>query len=168
MAIETTPAPTEPPLPLHRLESQLCFALYSVTNAIGRSYAPLLEALHLTYSQYLVMLVLWERDDLTLKTIGRRLFLDSGTLTPLLKRLEHTGLIARRRNPADEREMRICLTSEGNALRERARHLPATLACSMGRPDHELAALRDDLLRLRSTLMAALDGHRTDVSSETP
>ncbi|MCW6506545.1 MarR family winged helix-turn-helix transcriptional regulator [Lichenifustis flavocetrariae] len=160
--------PTDEAAPLQRLESQLCFALYSVTHALGRTYAPLLEALNLTYSQYLVMLVLWEGDDLTVKTIGMRLFLDSGTLTPLLKRLEHAGLIVRRRNPVDERELRICLTPEGDRLRERARHLPKTLACSMGRPEHELAALRDDLLRLRSTLMGALDGHRTDVSSEAP
>ena len=148
--------------PLHTLESQLCFALYSVTNAVGRNYAPMLEALGLTYSQYLAMLVLWEQEDLSVGEIGRRLFLDSGTLTPLLKRLEGAGYVERRRNPADERQVRICLTARGSALREQARCLPNEIACAMGRTGEEIAALRDDLLRLRSSLMAALDGHPSD------
>jgi MarR family transcriptional regulator, organic hydroperoxide resistance regulator len=146
------------PEPLHRLESQLCFAIYSAANALGRAYAPRLDALGLTYSQYIVMLVLWERDDISVNTIGRRLFLDSGTLTPLLKRLEQAGLVARRRDTKDERQVRIRLTTEGDRLREHARALPQALGCAMGLPLDELAALRDDLLRLRTNLMASLDG----------
>lgn len=149
---------------LHRLDSQLCFALYSVTNAVGRSYAPLLEALGLTYPQYLAMLVLWEQDGIGVSDIGRRLFLDSGTLTPLLKRLEAAGLIERRRNPADERQVRVALTARGNALRGAARDLPGAIACAMGRSDREIASLRDDLLRLRSRLLAALDGQPADAA----
>ncbi|MDX7952728.1 MarR family transcriptional regulator [Lichenihabitans sp. Uapishka_5] len=148
--------------PLHSVESQLCFALYSVTNAVGRTYAPLLEVLGLTYSQYLAMLVLWERDDIGVGDIGRRLFLDSGTLTPLLKRLEAAGLVERRRNQTDERQVRIWLTPRGTALRDKARSLPEAMACAMGRSGTEITTLRDDLLRLRSSLMAALDGHHRD------
>lgn len=144
--------------PMHRLEGQLCFALYSVTNVVGRTYAPLLGALGLTYPQYIVMLVLWEQDGVSVGSIGRRLFLDSGTLTPLLKRLEQNGLIERRRDTADERQVRISLTAAGQALRERARDLPQALGCAMGRGLDDLAALRDDLLRLRASLMASLDG----------
>lgn len=142
---------------LHTLDSQLCFALYSTMNAVSRSYAPLLDALGLTYSQYLVMLVLWERDDIAVGEIGRRLFLDSGTLTPLLKRLEAAGLVARRRNPVDERQVRIALTPEGNALRDMARSLPVEIGCAMDRSGEEITALRDDLLRLRASLLASLD-----------
>lgn len=158
--IARSPSPTD--APLQTLESQLCFALYSVTNAVGRNYAPLLDAMGLTYSQYLAMLVLWEQDDISVGEIGRRLFLDSGTLTPLLKRLEAAGHVERRRNPADERQVRVCLTASGHGLREQARRLPREMACAMGRTGQEIAALRDDLLRLRSSLMTALDSHPRD------
>ena len=153
---------------LHSLESQLCFALYSVTNAVGRTYAPLLEALGLTYAQYLAMLVLWEGDNIGVGEIGRRLFLDSGTLTPLLKRLEAAGFVERRRNPADERQVRVALTPRGDALRGKAHGLPHAIACAMDRSAAEIAALRDDLLQLRSSLMAALDGqphHAADAAT---
>ncbi len=145
---------------LQTVDSQVCFALYSAMNAVNRSYAPLLDDLGLTYSQYLVMLVLWERDDIGVGEIGRRLFLDSGTLTPLLKRLEVAGLVGRRRNPMDERQVRIGLTPEGSALRDKARGLPDQIGCAMGRSGEEIVALRDDLLRLRASLMAALDGRQ--------
>lgn len=147
---------------LHTLDSQLCFALYSTMNAVSRSYAPLLEALGLTYSQYLAMLVLWERDDIGVGEIGRRLFLDSGTLTPLLKRLEAAGLVVRSRNPVDERQVRIALTAQGQALRERARTLPVEIGCAMGRSSEEITALRDDLLSLRASLLASLERRQTD------
>src|SRR5213595_3505029 len=99
-------------LPL-RLDNQLCFAVYSTAHAFNRVYKPLLDSLGLTYPQYLVMLVLWERDGVPVKEIGDRLFLDSGTLTPLLKRLEAAGLIKRRRSKQDERQVLTALTAEG-------------------------------------------------------
>ena len=135
------------------VESQLCFALYSTVHALGRVYAPLLTELGLTYPQYLVMLVLWESDDLTVKGLGARLFLDSGTLTPLLKRLEHAGLVDRTRDQADERQVRIRLTETGRAMKARSRAVMDHIGCAMGRSPQELATLRDDLLELRSTLM---------------
>jgi DNA-binding MarR family transcriptional regulator len=144
------PAPTGPLL----LGNQLCFAVYSTAHAFNRVYKPLLDRLGLTYPQYLVMLVLWERDDVPVKDIGERLFLDSGTLTPLLKRLEAAGLIKRTRNKDDERQVLIALTAQGEALREQAKMLPeailAASACSIG----ELSALKTDLVALRDRLLA--------------
>src|SRR5271154_2326289 len=107
--------------PLLQLGSQLCFAIYSAAHAFNRVYKPLLDRLGLTYPQYLVMLVLWERDGVPVKDIGERLFLDSGTLTPLLKRLEQAGLINRTRSTEDERQVMIALTAKGEALREKAK-----------------------------------------------
>ena len=139
-----------------RLDNQICFAIYSTAHAFNRVYKPLLDRLGLTYPQYLVMLVLWERDDVPVKDIGERLFLDSGTLTPLLKRLEAADLIKRTRSTEDERQVLIALTSKGQALREKARTVPqailATSACSIT----ELSALKNDLLALRDRLDAAL------------
>jgi len=102
------------------LDNQLCFAVYSTGHAFNRVYKPLLDRLGLTYPQYLVMLVLWERDDVAVKDIGARLFLDSGTLTPLLKRLEAAGLIKRTRGTEDERQVLVALTPQGHALREKS------------------------------------------------
>ncbi len=117
-----------------KLGDQLCFAVYSAAHAFNRVYKPLLAALGLTYPQYLTMLVLWEQDDVAVKAIGERLGLDSGTLTPLLKRLEKLGLVARRRDPADERSVRIALTTEGRALRQRRGTSPSRSAApSVGR-----------------------------------
>src|SRR5436190_22787125 len=99
------------------LGNQLCFAIYSTAHAFNRVYKPLLDALGLTYPQYLVMLILWEREGPSVSEIGERLHLDSGTLTPLLKRLEAAGLVRRARDPADERQVRIALTLKGRALR---------------------------------------------------
>jgi len=138
------------------LGNQLCFAIYSTAHAFNRVYKPLLDKLGLTYPQYLVMLALWERDGIPVKNIGERLFLDSGTLTPLLKRLEAADLIKRTRSTEDERQVLIALTSKGQALREKARTVPqailATSACSIT----ELSALKNDLLALRDRLDAAL------------
>jgi DNA-binding MarR family transcriptional regulator len=135
------------------LDEQLCFALYHASRALTRTYAPLLEPLGLTYPQYLVLLVLWERDGGAVKQIGERLALDSGTLTPLLKRLEHQGLIERRRGDDDERVVRIHLTAAGRALRARAKKIPHELACAAG---YELASERSvrELTRLRDELTA--------------
>jgi MarR family transcriptional regulator, organic hydroperoxide resistance regulator len=138
------------------LGNQLCFAIYSTAHAFNRVYKPLLDRLGLTYPQYLVMLVLWERDGVTVKDIGERLFLDSGTLTPLLKRLETAELINRTRSTEDERQVLIALTSKGQGLRERAKAVPqAILAasdCSVG----ELSAMKNQLVALRDRLNAGL------------
>src|SRR5450631_1070027 len=101
------------------LGNQICFSLYSTAHAFNRVYKPLLDRLGLTYPQYLVMLVLWERDGLAVKEIGERLFLDSGTLTPLLKRLEAAHLVKRTRSSADERQVLVALTAQGAGLREK-------------------------------------------------
>ena len=139
-----------------RLDNQICFAVYSAAHAFNRVYKPLLDRLGLTYPQYLVMLVLWERDDVPVKDIGERLFLDSGTLTPLLKRLEAASLLKRTRSTEDERQVLIALTPQGHALKEKARAVPQGIlqasACSVG----ELSALKNDLLALRDKLNAAL------------
>src|SRR6478735_792360 len=139
-----------------RLDNQICFAVYSAAHAFNRVYKPLLDRLGLTYPQYLVMLVLWERDDVPLKDIGEKLFLDSGTLTPLLKRLEAQGLIRRTRSTEDERQVLIALTPKGRELREEARAVPQAIlsnsACSVG----ELVAMKNELVSLRDRLNAAL------------
>ena len=125
------------------LERQLCFALYSASRAMTGIYRPLLEPLDLTYPQYLVMMVLWQQDNLTLSELGEHLKLDSGTLTPLLKRLESTGLLRRERDANDERKVRVSLTPEGVSLRNQAQGVPGLAAATTG---HELAEL-DDLTR---------------------
>ena len=143
--------------PLH-LDEQLCFALYNASRAVTRAYAPLLEPLGLTYPQYLVLLVLWERDGLPVKEVGERLALDSGTLTPLCKRLEQQGLVERRRGEDDERIVRIHLSPDGRALRAKARKIPMELACRAGydimseRSMRELVRLRDELTQLANRL----------------
>ena len=139
-----------------QLDNQICFAVYSAAHAFNRVYKPLLDRLGLTYPQYLVMLVLWEHDDVPLKDIGERLFLDSGTLTPLLKRLEAADLVKRTRSTEDERQVLIALTPKGQALREKARAVPqailASSACSLG----ELSSIKNDIVALRDRLNAAL------------
>ena len=143
------------PRPALELANQLCFAVYSAAHAFNRAYKPLLDALGLTYPQYLVMLVLWEEDDQTVKAIGERLYLDSGTLTPLLKRLEAAGLVRRSRDLDDERQVRVTVTAAGAALRDRAETVPLAIACAVGRSPAEIAALRTDVLALRDALQAA-------------
>ena len=134
------------------LDNQLCFALYSTSLAMTKLYQPLLEELGLTYPQYLAMLVLWERDGLMVSELGERLYLDSGTLTPLLKRLEGAGLIARIRAVHDERRVHITLTAAGRKLKARARKIPGCVRsasqCSIG----ELVALKQQLNGLRDRL----------------
>ncbi|MBV8658115.1 MAG: MarR family transcriptional regulator [Burkholderiales bacterium] len=125
-----------------RLDAQLCFRLYAASRSITRCYQPLLAELDVTYPQYLVLMVLWEHGTSTVKGIGQRLMLDSGTLTPLLKRMEQTGLISRKRSAADEREVQIALTDAGLALRERAVAVPPALFDQMGMPLEDLKQLR--------------------------
>ena len=141
------------------LDRQLCFAVYSASHAFNRVYKPLLDRLGLTYPQYLVMLVLWEQDALTVKAIGDRLQLDSGTLTPLLKRLEAAGLVSRTRSAADERRVHVTLTAEGRALREAAAQtVPGELSCAIGGSQPESDALRQRLVALRDRLNDAAGG----------
>jgi DNA-binding MarR family transcriptional regulator len=137
------------------LGKQLCFALYSTAHAFNRLYKPLLEPLGLTYPQYLVMMVLWEQDGTPVKSLGDRLMLDSGTLTPLLKRLEGMGLVARKRDAADERQVLITLTQKGHALREKAQAVPAAVGCATGLEAAEAVALKSELATLRTRLLAA-------------
>ncbi|MFN7142519.1 MAG: MarR family winged helix-turn-helix transcriptional regulator [Myxococcota bacterium] len=128
-----------------RLDDQLCFALYAASRRVVQAYQPLLAPLGLTYPQYLVMLVLWEEDGASVKRLGERLQLDSGTLTPLLKRMEAAGLVTRARDGADERVVRIRLTTEGRALEGRAADVPAALMCRTDLSLPALAQLRDTL-----------------------
>ena len=137
------------------LEAQLCFALYSTTLALGKAYAPVLAGMGLTYPQYVVMLVLWQEDGLTVRELGARLHLESGTLTPMLKRMERAGLVSRSRDTDDERRGRTRLTPPGRDLRAQAVQAPCTIAAAMGLPVERLMRVRDDLLVIRQALEAA-------------
>jgi DNA-binding MarR family transcriptional regulator len=130
------------------LEQQLCFALYAAANRIQRLYRPLLAALGLTYPQYLVMLVLWQHGQQSVGELGQRLHLDSGTLTPLLKRLQAAGLVERQRSAADERRVLIRPTPAGAALKARAKRIPQAIACATSLNLAELADLRGRVQRL--------------------
>lgn len=136
------------------LDKQLCFALYSTSLAMTKVYKPLLAKLGLTYPQYVVMLVLWEADGLMVSEIGERLFLDSGTLTPLLKRLESSGLISRQRDAEDERRVRVKLTAEGRILKQQAADIPACVAAQTQCDSPELLSLGQRIKTLRSYLLA--------------
>ena len=136
------------------LGNQICFAIYSTAHAFNRVYKPLLDRLGLTYPQYLVMLVLWERDGVPLKDIGERLFLDFGTLTPLLKRLEAAHLVKRTRGTADERQVLIALTPQGQSLRENAKAVPQSILAASACSIAELSAMKNDLVALRDRLNA--------------
>jgi MarR family transcriptional regulator, organic hydroperoxide resistance regulator len=152
--------PKQSPAPLVNmlaLDKQFCFALYSASHAMTKTYKPMLDKLGLTYPQYLVMLVLWEQDAILVKEIGARLFLDSGTLTPLLKRLEANGLVSRNRDPHDERQVRIVLSEQGRALRSQAQDIPEQVLCASGQQLDELGQMRAALSRVRDDLFKALD-----------
>ena len=135
------------------LDQQLCFALYSTSLAFNKVYRRLLAKLDLTYPQYLVMMVLWERDDVTVSEVGERLFLDSATLTPLLKRVESAGLISRVRGPDDERQVRVTLSPKGRALRQRAADVPDAMLCASQCSPEELVRLKKQLELLRRNLL---------------
>jgi DNA-binding MarR family transcriptional regulator len=137
-----------------RLGSMLCFTIYSTAHAFNRAYKPLLDALGLTYPQYLVMFALWEEDDLSVKEIGELLHLDSGTLTPLLKRLEAMGLVRRTRDAEDERSVRISLTPDGCAIRQKENKVKQGIVGACGASADELKALNTQLVRLRDALDA--------------
>lgn len=152
MRSRTAPSPDTRWLELDR---QLCFALYSASLAMTKLYKPLLEPLGLTYPQYLAMLVLWERDGVTVSHVGDRLQLDSGTLTPLLKRLESAGLLQRQRDTADERRVLLRLTPAGKGLRRQALRVPEQIACASACALDEITELTQRLQHLRDQLSAA-------------
>ena len=131
-----------------KLEHQLCFPLYACSREIIKQYKPFLDGLGLTYTQYITMLVLWERRTLTVKELGSILYLDSGTLTPLLKKLEQRGLITRCRPPEDERSLVVSLTVAGEILQEHALTIPAQMARSIRLEPEEATALRHLLYKL--------------------
>ncbi|MGH3646239.1 MAG: MarR family winged helix-turn-helix transcriptional regulator [Micromonosporaceae bacterium] len=134
------------------LDRQVCFALYAASRAVTQLYRPVLDALGLTYPQYLVLLVLWERGPTTVKELGEALDLDSGTLSPLLKRMQTAGLVTRSRRTDDERSVQVRLTEAGAALRERAVGVPRKVASATGLELAELDALRRRLTTLTQTL----------------
>jgi DNA-binding MarR family transcriptional regulator len=135
-----------------RLDDQLCFALYSTSLAMGKLYRKLLKPLGLTYPQYLVMMVLWEQDEQTVSDIGARLYLDSATLTPLLKRMEESKLVNRVRAASDERQVIISLTAAGSALRNKAKLLGGQVACAAACELEEVLLMRTMVTRLRANL----------------
>ncbi|MCG4451791.1 MarR family transcriptional regulator [Pseudomonas sp. MMS21-TM103] len=138
------------------LDNQLCFALYSTSLLMTKAYKPLLQSIGLTYPQYLAMLVLWERDGITVGEISARLLTDPGSLTPLLKRLEVEGLLKRTRSSVDERVVELYLTERGRALQQQAKRFPACIAEASGHSTAELMALKEEVLALRSKLQQSI------------
>lgn len=138
------------------LENQICFPVYASSRLMTALYRPLLAGIGLTYTRYLVMLVLWEADGIALKEIGRRLLLDSGTLTPLLRALEKQGLLKRRKDPHDERNLIVLLTAKGRALRKKAACIPGQLLKKTGASPSDVDRLKKELDRLIFTLQEAV------------
>lgn len=136
-----------------KLDSFLCFAVYSVNHAFNRVYKPLLDRLKLTYPQYLAMAILWEQDDQTVGSLGEKLFLESSTLTPMLKRLEALKYISRIRDQNDERQVRVQLTKAGRALREKAQEIPACIIEATGLSPEGVAKLKEEITKLRASLV---------------
>jgi DNA-binding MarR family transcriptional regulator len=136
-----------------KLDDFLCFAIYSANHALNRVYKPLLDEIGLTYTQYIAMVTLWEQDDRTVGSLGEKLFLESSTLTPVLKRLEGLGLIARTRDKTDERQVRVQLTAAGRALQARAKTIPPCILDASGLEVAELARLKEEIATLRSSLL---------------
>ena len=131
-----------------RLENQVCFPLYAASREVIKQYHPHLEKIGLTYTQYITMLVLWEDHTLTVKSLGEKLYLDSGTLTPLLKKLEQKGLVSRKRSVEDERNLLVSLTKEGEALRETALSMSGEMQSCAGITDEEQKVLSGMLMKL--------------------
>ena len=135
-----------------KLENQICFAVYSAAHAFAQAYKPHLEPMGLTYPQYLVMLLLWDQDGRSVNEIAHPLHLDSGTLTPLLKRMEKAGLLTRGRDAKDERIVRVHLTPQGKSLKEKARAIPQAMLCASGLELDGLMALREEVKALGQSL----------------
>ena len=146
------PAPEEPP----KLDDFLCFAIYSTNLAVNRVYKPLLDQLGLTYPQYIVLIALYDEDDQTVGGLGDKLFLDSSTLTPLLKRMESMGHLTRQRDPQDERQVRVRLTPQGRSLREKGIMSRSELLNSTNFSPTEYAQLREQMVKLRAYLSDAV------------
>ena len=131
-----------------RIENQLCFPLYACSREIIKRYKPFLDRIDLTYTQYIAMMVLWEHESMTVKELGKQLFLDSGTLTPLLKKMEAKGLVSRKRSTEDERNLIVTITEKGKQLRNRAAEVPVKIAeCSVLEPE-EAAMLYQILYKM--------------------
>ncbi|NTE80680.1 MarR family transcriptional regulator [Agrobacterium tumefaciens] len=137
---------------LLRLDQQICFALYGAAHAFTRAYKPLLDPIGLTYPQYLVMMALWEKETSTVKALGEMLGLDSGTLSPLLKRLEHAGLITRKRGTVDERQVLVALTPKGANLKKEGVKIMAAIGSATGCGLEELVQIRDRVNALKDNL----------------
>ena len=135
-----------------KLDNQLCFAIYACSREVIKLYRPHLEKLGLTYTQYITLLVLWETETLSAKELGTRLYLDSGTLTPLLKKLENMGLVERKRDIEDERSLIVTLTQKGIDLKEIAKDIPFKVACGVKLSPHEGVFLRETLKELTKNI----------------
>lgn len=145
-----SPPPVKPTI---ELEDFLCFAIYTAGHAFNRVYKPLLAELDLTYPQYLVMVALWLEDDQTVGGLGEKLYLESSTLTPLLKRLESAGLVSRKRDKTDERQVRVRLTQKGSAMRAKARTVGECVFEATGMSENALRRLQGDISALRDNLL---------------
>src|SRR3954447_2733720 len=155
MLVRSQMNPTDPTTPANpKLADFLCFAIYSADLAYGRAYKPILEKLGLTYPQYIAIVALWEEDDQTVSCLGGKLFLESNTLTPILKKLESMGYLTRRRDPKDERQVRVNLTEAGRRLREKG--LTMNLIKQTRLPPEEFAKLQKAVSNLRDSLMEAV------------
>lgn len=147
--------PDAPTLP--KLGDFLCFAVYSANLAYGRAYKPILDELGLTYTQWIIIVALWEQDGQSVKSLGEKLFLESNTLTPILKKLEKLGFLRRQRDPADERQLIVCLTDAGRALREKGAQ--KTLVKATGLDREEFARTQKAVSRVRDNLIRGLEGN---------
>lgn len=145
--------PNTKSMPVPQLGDQLCFALYSTSLAMNKLYRKLLKGMGITYSQYLVLMVLWEQDAQTVNDIGARLILDSATLTPLLKRMEAQELITRVRAASDERQVIISLTKAGNDMRKAASALPVSVMCATECSSDQIKGLKEEILALREAIL---------------
>lgn len=152
MATDQSSAPGAADFDILRLDNQLCFALYAATRAIAKTYRRRLDPMGITYPQYLVLLTLWEQDGLTVSEIGARLRLDSGTLTPLLQRLESLRFVKRKRSADDERVVQAFLTNKGATLKDDALDARRYVACQLGMSEAQIMQLRADLMALVSQL----------------
>lgn len=150
------------PIESMKLDNQICFAIYASSREITKLYRPLLQDIGLTYTQYVTMLALWEKDNVTVSELGNRLYLDSGTLTPLLKKLEAAGLVQRTRDRNDERSVLVTLTAQGEALREKALDIPNQLVCKLDATPEEGIAL----LTQMHELLARMKQHSSQADNE--
>jgi len=155
-SIASTGAPSSTAQQVPAIDDQICFALYAASRALTTRYRELLAPLDLTYPQYLAMVVLWEGNEVSVARLGERLFLDSGTLSPLLRRLESRGLVSRSRSTSDERSVLVSLTADGDALRARAAGIPEAICESTGLDVASLVALQQQVVALGDSVRATI------------